>query len=410
MPTTRVQVANRCPFPGPEPTKNGREPRVRGSARPDTLSAHFRRGSEDGTHAGRRYELNTNPARPTAGTVTPGTQLWPRDPTLRSRVLIARCCLALALGSGAGCGGRVETGVGEDSAAAALDSSSTASLPADPDLLPDASALCAIESPRVPLPDRLVEASGVAVSRRHPGVLWVHNDSDNRPAVYAIDLTGRLVATVRLDAPRSDDLEDIAVGDCPAGDCLYVAAIGDNLHERHDRGFYRFPEPDLDARDAQQVEFFPVTYPTGPQDAEALFVLPGADVHIISKGRQGPVTHYRYGVPADAGVPRVLETMETMSSGIVQLPDAVTGAGNTPDGSIVVVRTYTRLRLYRPVDGRLQPIVNPDGFSLLELGEGQGEGVDIDADGLVVLVSERFLINPTPLLSTVRCDLARLPR
>src|SRR2546425_6370951 len=31
---------------------------------------------------------------------------------------------------------------------------------------------------------RLVESSGVAVSRAYPGVLWTHNDSGDRPYLY----------------------------------------------------------------------------------------------------------------------------------------------------------------------------------------------------------------------------------
>ena len=35
---------------------------------------------------------------------------------------------------------------------------------------------------------RLIESSGVAVSRAYPDVLWSHNDSGDGPYVYATDL------------------------------------------------------------------------------------------------------------------------------------------------------------------------------------------------------------------------------
>jgi hypothetical protein len=41
------------------------------------------------------------------------------------------------------------------------------------------------ESPRV------VESSGVAVSRAYPDVLWTHNDSGDGPYLYATDLHGK---------------------------------------------------------------------------------------------------------------------------------------------------------------------------------------------------------------------------
>lgn len=46
---------------------------------------------------------------------------------------------------------------------------------------------------------RIKESSGLAASRKHPGVYWTHNDSDDGPYVYAVDSrTGRTVATVTL--------------------------------------------------------------------------------------------------------------------------------------------------------------------------------------------------------------------
>jgi hypothetical protein len=41
---------------------------------------------------------------------------------------------------------------------------------------------------------RLRESSGVAVSRSYPGVLWTHNDSDEKPFLYAVNLSGELLA------------------------------------------------------------------------------------------------------------------------------------------------------------------------------------------------------------------------
>ena len=37
---------------------------------------------------------------------------------------------------------------------------------------------------------RVLESSGVAISRQYPGVVWTHNDSGDGPYLYATDLTG----------------------------------------------------------------------------------------------------------------------------------------------------------------------------------------------------------------------------
>src|SRR5437899_499106 len=48
------------------------------------------------------------------------------------------------------------------------------------------------------------EASGIVASRRHPGVFWVHNDSGNPPALYAVRRDGRLVREYAVGAPNLD--------------------------------------------------------------------------------------------------------------------------------------------------------------------------------------------------------------
>src|SRR5687767_2251902 len=73
----------------------------------------------------------------------------------------------------------------------------------------------------------LPEASGVALSRRSPGLLWSHNDS-GEPMVFAVDTAGVAKGRVRVAGARVTDWEDISVGPCAQGSCLYIADIGDN--------------------------------------------------------------------------------------------------------------------------------------------------------------------------------------
>jgi len=74
------------------------------------------------------------------------------------------------------------------------------------------------------------EASGIAASRKNPGVLWVHNDSGDSARLYAVNLEGKLVAVCRIKGARARDWEDIAVGPGPGPrqDYLYIGDIGDN--------------------------------------------------------------------------------------------------------------------------------------------------------------------------------------
>ena len=86
----------------------------------------------------------------------------------------------------------------------------------------------------------LPEASGVAVSRRSPGVLWAINDS-GQPVLFALDSSGTVKGKVRVAGASVDDWEDIAVGPCPGGSCLYVADIGDNHARRSHVTIYGSP-------------------------------------------------------------------------------------------------------------------------------------------------------------------------
>src|SRR5262245_23653064 len=48
------------------------------------------------------------------------------------------------------------------------------------------------------VPDQLRESSGLAISRSQPGILWSHNDSGDGPNLYAIDISGKLLAVFRV--------------------------------------------------------------------------------------------------------------------------------------------------------------------------------------------------------------------
>jgi hypothetical protein len=251
------------------------------------------------------------------------------------------------------------------------------------------------------LPSELKEASGVAVSRRNPGTLWVHNDSGD-PFLFAIDTLGRVRGRVRITNLPNNDWEDIAAGDCADGPCLYIGATGDNRQNRSDRGIHRLLEPALGDTVAEVIETIPYRL-ENPSDVEAFFVV-GQEIFLLTKGRNGPIVMYRFPDKA-SGVP-VLEVAQQLTTGLVQLPDMVTSAGATPDGRYVVIRSYSALQLYSFENHQLTPLLGTTGYDLQPLNEFQGEGADIAANGVVYLVSEKGLSDDAPPLSKVACSLS----
>jgi hypothetical protein len=56
---------------------------------------------------------------------------------------------------------------------------------------------------------RFTEISGLATSHRHPGVLYLHNDSGDGPYIYAVDAsTCQTLATLTVRGIDPRDAED----------------------------------------------------------------------------------------------------------------------------------------------------------------------------------------------------------
>ena len=244
----------------------------------------------------------------------------------------------------------------------------------------------------------LQEASGIAASRRNPGVLWVHNDGSSG-AVHAVGMNGARLATFYLGRTVSDT-EDIAVGPGPvAGQSyLYVGDIGAKK-TRGDVQILRIPEPVVEAGWAGNpptvffsgVNAFTVSYPDGTYDAESLMADPWTgDVFVVTK-QAGTARVYRANLNFRA------PGSQTFWSFVRAVPFGLASGGDiSADGTQIVLRredfaqTWERfsgewigVSLARP--GRGIPVIGPpqepngEGIALLPDGSGYvtiGEGVN----------------------------------
>jgi hypothetical protein len=246
---------------------------------------------------------------------------------------------------------------------------------------------CRVAGPLVRVPD-LSEGSGVAASRRTPGLFWAHNDSGD-PIVFALDHKGSVTQRIRVTGADVDDWEDIAVGPCAQQTCLYIADIGDNSGRRKQITLYRTPEPAPADAATAPVEVFHAAYPDGAHDAEALFITPGSDVFIVTKGDPGPVALYRFPRPLTPGTTHRLQRVgEPPATGKVDAKDRPTAAGISQDGRWVAVRTTDYIRFFRTADlieGRWRDAFRTD---VTALDEPRGEGITFAANGDVILVGE----------------------
>ncbi len=255
------------------------------------------------------------------------------------------------------------------------------------------------------LPEALSESSGVAVSLRHPGLYWTHGDGGSD--LFAVDRQGTVLARFPV-SPLTRDWEDLALSSChDGGSCLYLADLGDNYEERPFARILRVAEPDPAASGASlHADVFPVRFPDGARDVEALLVLPGERVLVVTKGRNDPVTVYRYPGPLRADTVG-LEEIQRLSDDPPVLPREVTGGSVAPGGGLAALRTYESLQFYDVRSDTLVP-VRGGLVNLRPLGEAQGEGVGIGPGGEVVLTSEGGPLGGPGSMSMVRCRLEGL--
>jgi hypothetical protein len=254
------------------------------------------------------------------------------------------------------------------------------------------------------LPRVLRESSGVAVSRRHDGVLWTHNDSGHETYLYALNFQGEVLGTFRLTNTENIDWEDIALGPCPGAgnECLYIADTGDNLYNRQSVSIYVIPEPDLPPEadglwDTEVAQRFDVRYEEGPQDVEAMAVGPGGEILLVSRARRKPMVKFIIS-PAQLLAGSEITLRSTSDPGLQLLRALgrwVSGAAVSPGGSRVVLRTFTELFFYE-YDGSGSLV--PDGDPcVIGATEPQGEGVDFLDEDTVVLTSEALPGRPGPI-------------
>jgi hypothetical protein len=212
-----------------------------------------------------------------------------------------------------------------------------------------------------PLPPELREASGLAVSRTQPGVLWAHNDSGDSPMLYAINEKGALLARVAVVNEVAIDWEDIAAGPCPEDGatthCLYIADTGDNYRSRNIVTIFVVDEPSIAGADvtrprAVSARAFGVRYPNEPEDAEALAVLPNGDLTVVTKGRTSTISFFGLSKADIAKAVLRRDVLTAASQGDTGIsPDQglgrwVTAAAMSPDGVTLAVRTYSEIFFY----------------------------------------------------------------
>lgn len=247
---------------------------------------------------------------------------------------------------------------------------------------PASTLVATIQSPQI------TELSGLAASRRYPGLLYAHNDSGDTARVFLINQKGETVATISLKNAYARDWEDIAVG----ADGVYVGDIGDNLGNRDAVQVYRFAEPDLDAQKLDQnLEVKPhvsaFRFPGAARDAESLMVAPDGKVLILSKAKGGSSL---FGAAFKSQKTRNLKpiSVKIEFGGAGIFTKLATGGDFSPDGRKLVVTTYAQIYEWSlPVAFDASKLSSQAPIVRALPGLKQCESVCYSADGKQIFVS-----------------------
>jgi len=243
----------------------------------------------------------------------------------------------------------------------------------------------------------IAESSGVAASRRTAGVFWTHNDSGDKPNLYAFDLRGRNLGTWHIQGVASRDWEDMASFSLGGKPWLLAADAGDNDRKCKTPRLYLVPEPRIDPNRpvavgqvgvAMTIPFF---YDDGCQDCEAVGVdTTSRTILLISK--RGKRTVYELPLP-DKTPPRPLtaKSIATLDLGWVTAMDV------SPDGLRAVVATYGNLTEYARAPGESWAAAfGRPGRTITAPGRQQGESVCFGFDGKTLYLTSEG--SPCPLL------------
>ena len=254
----------------------------------------------------------------------------------------------------------------------------------------------------------LRETSGLAVSRRHPGILWLHDDGGNPARLFAVNRDGDRVATYRVEGVPKTDWEDIASFEQNGRGYLLLADTGDNGGLRRTLQLHAIVEPaSLENARVKPAWSIVFRWPDGPRDCEAVAVDPRrGEVLLVSKRRQPPEL---FVLPL---APHVDPPLVARRVARLRMPDAlapeggtneraplaaqVTAASIAPNGRRLAVMTYRYLLVYdrRDAEDWARAVSRPPRVLPLPWLP-QAEAMGWDTDSRHVFATGEFV--PAPL-------------
>lgn len=239
----------------------------------------------------------------------------------------------------------------------------------------------------------LDQPSGLGASRINRDVLYVQSEKNRQTMVAVSENDGQVLGKYSVTIPNVYDWEDMAVGPCPAGSCIFAGDIGTNsgYAEKPDNimSVVRVREPDLASGETSGTltgDYFPYVYPDGRRpDAEALAVHPvTGEIYVILKTSTGTSPVYKF--PDPLPKPGVISTLIKVADLTLPIVNGkansaqITAAAFHPRKNRLLVRTYTKVYEFRSERQSWLPFTG-ERVELTDTVEAQGEAIEYEADG-----------------------------
>jgi hypothetical protein len=235
----------------------------------------------------------------------------------------------------------------------------------------------------------LDESSGLGASRAYSGTYYTHNDSGDTARFFRFNKSGEITGVFRLNGVKAIDWEDMEVARVDKKNYIYLGDTGDNGRLREEIFVHRVVEPvDTSGNEVLKAETYTFKYPDRKNDCEALLVNPkDGSIWLVSKARDQKTSVYVCRQPKAGGtqtLEKVVDDLKISTGGLGG--NLVTAGSVSPDGSLIVLKTYYGGYIYRATEGFdswVKSTAIPVQFPL----EKQGEAVCFSADSAYLLSS-----------------------
>jgi hypothetical protein len=196
----------------------------------------------------------------------------------------------------------------------------------------------------------IAEASGLAISRQYSDRMYHNNDSGDGAFFYLTRMDGSETQKVTVPKMKPRDVEDLSLGPCRSGTCIYLADIGDNDEKRKSIEIWILQEEEKFGNYAKVERTLFLTYPDRAHNAEAMAVDPvSGDIYILTKEEHKEVAYpaqlFRVrssNLKANRGELELVGEVDIpfLNSDLEVWGQIATGMDISPDGSKLILLTY----------------------------------------------------------------------